>query len=226
MSVDVVTEEVSFLLLFLLLLARALSLSPLSLPCSCSPVQLALFSLLFCSEALKEPKEEVLQALLGININVGSLVEDDKDIANTVRSSNLPSNWSSVVMQSGSVGGGGGVAGGGRMLKQLILGKGHQPSADRIRMQKELFGFQQVRMRAGFPALTWPCTRDSREELPSPSQTPVRGLLKPWGCLVTIRPLHISFYDMKIANVSVGGGSCVAFCYLVHVSSPARAIAA
>ena len=114
----------------------------------------------------------MLQALLGANIHVGSLVEDEKDIANTVRSSN----WSGVVMQSGSVGGGGGgVAGGGRMLKQLILGKGHQPSADRIRMQKELFGFQQVRMRAGFPALTWPCTRDSREELPSPSQTPVRG---------------------------------------------------
>ncbi len=48
---------------------------------------------------------------------------------------------------SGGGGGGGGV-GGGRMLKQLILGKGHQPSAERIRVQKEVFGFQKVSTRS------------------------------------------------------------------------------
>ena len=32
----------------------------------------------------------------------------------------------------------------GRMLKQLILGKGHQPNAERIKIQKELFGFHKV----------------------------------------------------------------------------------
>ncbi len=36
-----------------------------------------------------------------------------------------------------------------KMLK-FIMGKGHQPSAERLKVQKELFGFSRVRKSTSF----------------------------------------------------------------------------